>query len=475
MLKRSKIVATVGPASQDPKILEQLVRAGVDVFRLNFSHGDRESHLEIINHIKRIRKKLHQPVAILQDLAGPKIRLGKIEHEPLSVKVGDSLVIDASPESAGNGNRVGINHPHFAKDVFPGARLLLADGDLELQVTKVEDPLVHCRVVIGGEIYSHKGVNFPTGSFDVPAITEKDRGDLTFGLEHHVDMIAVSFVRSAADIETARELCREKDARIPIIAKIEKHEAVRNLDEIIEAADGVMVARGDLGVEIDIQQVPIVQKRIISRANQAGKPVITATQMLRSMVDSQRPTRAEVTDVANAILDGSDAIMLSEESAVGKFPVKAVSTMAGIALEAEKYYLENYHLKTEKPRTGQSRLTESVAHSAVVLAQDIDAKLIFAMTRSGYTARAISRFRPCSFVLALTPNEDVYRQLSISWGVIPVIYPLQREMQSTFSDAIAIARESKILAKGDRYVFTSGFPLGEPGSINQVMAGEIDG
>ncbi len=471
MKKRTKIVATVGPASDDSKILEKLVLAGVDVFRLNFSHGDHASHLENIKKIKEIRKKLNRPVAILQDLSGPKIRLGKIANEPLKVSEKDTIVLDGSLTGSSDDKHIGINHKNFAQDVFEGARLLLSDGDLELEVTKVEPPKVYCRVIIGGKLYSHKGVNFPTGSFKIPALTDKDREDLVFGLNNGVDLVAMSFVRSAKDLDLARKIFEQEGVTVPLVAKIEKHEALSNLEEIVQSADGIMVARGDLGVEIDLERVPILQKQIIKMANRAGKPVITATQMLRSMVSASRPTRAEATDVANAILDGTDAVMLSEETAVGDYPVKAVLTMEKIALQAEKYYAELYKPRMERFRERQSKLTEPVSHSAVILAHDLDARMIFAVTRSGYTARAIAAYRPCSYIMALTPNENVYHQLALVWGVTPVQYPLQKNLQTVIKDATDIARDLELIEQEEAYVLTSGFPLGAPGSINQVTAG----
>lgn len=470
--KHTKIVATIGPASQEPEIIEKMILAGVNVFRLNFSHGDHHSHLKVIQTIKDIRTKLDLAVAILQDLSGPKIRLGKISDEPMQVKVNDSIILDGTYKDSSKGNKISISYEKFANDVFPGARLLLADGDLELEVLSVEGTEVRCKVIIGGDLYSHKGVNFPTGSFNIPPLTEKDKTDLVFGLENRVDMVAMSFVRTANDLQMAHDIFQSVGHRIPLIAKIEKHEAIENIEAIINVADGVMVARGDLGVEIEIESVPVVQKKIIRQTNLCGKPVITATQMLRSMVDSPRPTRAEVTDVANAVLDGTDAIMLSEETAVGKYPVKAVEMMAKIAVKAEE--VSSYYEVARCPENKTSSLIpDSVSHSAAVLSRDLNAKLIFAVTRTGYTAKAISKFRPKSYILALTPDEDVYYQLSLIWGVVPVKYDLQKDQKTLFNDTFGIAKDLKIAQSGDHYVYASGFPLGEPGSINQITAGKI--
>ena len=470
--KQTKIVATLGPACSDPATMAEMIESGVDVFRLNFSHGSHQSHLKLMKQIKKLRKQQNRSVAILQDLSGPKIRLGNIQDEPLQVSPRDTLILDASLTTISHGNRIGVNHPGFAKDVFPGARLLLSDGDLELEVKKIVKSQVFCEVIIGGSLFSHKGVNFPSGTFHVPSITEKDKKDLRFGLKNGVDMVAMSFVREANDLKKARLIFKEVGRQVPLIAKIEKHEAIENLSEIIDAADGIMVARGDLGVDIEIERVPMIQKNIIQRANGLGKPVITATQMLRSMVESPMPTRAEVTDVANAILDGTDAIMLSEETAVGKYPLKAVKMMSRIATITEEnatYFREPGQLRDKN----SASIPDSISHSATILARDLKANIICAITRTGYTARAIARFRPKSSILALTPEEDVYYQMALVWGVLPVKYALQQDQNRLFRDAMGIAKRLKITRKGDHYVFASGFPLGQPGSINQVTAGIV--
>lgn len=471
-LKRTKIVATVGPASQNPEIIEKLIKSGVNVFRLNFSHGNHSSHLQNIKTIKRLRNKLNQPVAILQDLAGPKIRLGRISDEPLHVSVDDTIVLDASLSGISSGYNLGINYSGFARDVFPGARLLLADGELELKVIKIEKSKVYCKVIIGGEIYSNKGINFPSGSFDLPALTEKDKNDLSFGLENGVDWVALSFVRSAKDLDGVRKIFKKTGRTVPVIAKIEKHEAINNLTDIINTADGIMVARGDLGVEIDIERVPLVQKQIIKEANFAGKPVITATQMLKSMVESPRPTRAEVTDVANAIFDGTDAIMLSEETAVGKYPVLAVSTMTKIALETENS-LPYYKDLKQRDSQGKLIIPEAVAHSATVLSRDLNAQLIFAATRTGYSARTISKFRPKSLIIALVADKEVFHRLALVWGVFPISIQFRKNLNILFKEAFEKVLKAEIIDEKDHYVFASGFPLGKPGSLNQVTAGRI--
>ena len=466
-LRRTKIVATVGPVSQSEEMIVRLIEAGVNVFRLNFSHGDHASHLRVIRTIQKIRQQKDLPIAILQDLSGPKIRVGEIKGDALELRAGEQLILDASLNQPGEGNVVGVNYPHFADDVYVGARLLLADGDLELKVVKVEPPRVVCEIVRGGRLSSHKGVNFPSGSFNIPALTQKDVKDLEFGLTHGVDMVAMSFVRSATDLEDAHGVFQRMGRTIPLIAKIEKHEALEQLEAIIEKADGIMVARGDLGVEVEVERVPVLQKEIIRKSNLMAKPVITATQMLRSMVESPYPTRAEVTDVANAILDGSDAVMLSEETAVGKYPVHAVEMMVKVARQVERIY-PFLRSKLQKVAGRSADPTDSVAHSAVVLAQDIHAPLLITVTRSGYTARKISHLRPEGYIFALTPDDEVYYRLSLLWGVIPAKYPLEHDLNKLMTDAVHMAKQRNLIRKGEAYVLTSGFPLGAPGSINQI-------
>jgi pyruvate kinase len=470
--KRTKIVATIGPASGNAAILEKLVLAGVNVFRLNFSHGDHNSHALHLKNIKKIRKDLGLPVSILQDLSGPKIRVGKISPEPLELKVNDHIIFDSDLKGQNDDNIISINYRFFAKDVFPGARLLLSDGEMEVIVDEIKGNRVVCKVINGGLLTSSKGINFPSGSFNLPSITDKDCLDLKFGLQNGIDLVALSFVRSSSDIKHVQELMEEEGRVVPIIAKIEKHEAINNIEEILETADGIMIARGDLGVEVDMELIPIIQKQILLMANQKGKPVITATQMLRSMVSSPRPTRAEVTDVANAIIDGTDAIMLSEETAIGKFPVATVQIMSKIAVRAEEYYL-NKKFPLRRGDLAGNNLTTSIAHSAVILSNEINARIIFAITRTGYTAKAIARYRPSSTILALTPSINTYYQLNMVWGVIPELSKLTKNSQELFNKAFELAKKRNFLQKNDSYVIVSGFPLGEPGTINQIKAGQF--
>lgn len=467
--KRTKIVATLGPASTSEKTIGELVTAGVNAFRLNFSHGTHESHGRAIQLIKKVRKKLNKPVAILQDLSGPKIRVGEIRNPPLELSRGEEIIFDTRIDVS-EGKRLPVTYPGFAEDVKVGGRLLLADGDIELVIEQADKNTVKCTVITGGPLTSHKGINYPEDSFNLPAVTEKDQVDLKFGLEMGVDFVALSFVRTAKDIAAAREMIDSANSKAQIIAKIEKHEAINNFFEILKVVDGVMVARGDLGVEIPLERVPMAQKRIIKIANIYGKPVITATQMLRSMVDAPRPTRAEVTDVANAILDGTDALMLSEETASGNYPVRSVEMMSRIAAQIEENY-NFYNSELEQPSDSQFGVAEAISHSATQLARELHTDLILCPTSSGFTARMMARFRPEAWILGLTPSEKTFYQLSLIWGVIPKILAFEEHSESLMQNAILMAKAEKLLQEGDRYVVTAGYPFGIGSSTNLIKAG----
>jgi pyruvate kinase len=418
-MRRSKIVATIGPASRAPVMLEQLLRAGVDVVRLNFSHGEHHEHLAVAQAARAIALSADRPLAILQDLSGPKIRTGRMAGDhPIALRDGDTLAITTDESVEGRPGLISTSYDPLPRDVSPGDKILLDDGRIELRVARTADETVECVVVHGGLLGSHKGMNLPGVKLSAPALTEKDRRDLAFGIANGVDFVALSFVRQAADVEEARRLIKELGGSAPLIAKIEKREAVDTLPEILEAADGVMVARGDLGVEASTEEVPILQKRIIEMANAAGKVVITATQMLESMIESPRPTRAEASDVANAILDGTDGIMLSGETAAGRFPVETVATMARIALYTE----EHYGLRAPARVSGSqgTLVARSLARVANTVAEELNCKLIVAFTESGTTARLLSSYRPRPAIAALTYNQQTYRQLALWWGVTPV-------------------------------------------------------
>ncbi len=468
--RRTKIVATIGPASRSPQVLRGLIEAGVDVLRLNFSHGDRDEHAQTITLIRDLADGLDRPVAILADLAGPKIRIGEFQNGGVTLATGERFVLTGRPIK-GTAHAVSVNYAGLAEDVRPGESILLNDGLLELKVEEVEGADVHFRVVVGGELTSHKGVTLPMTTLRLPSLTRKDHEDLRFGLKHGIDFVGLSFVRRAADVEEARALVAELGYDTPLVAKIERHEALDDLDAILASVDGIMVARGDLAVDTSFERVPMIQKRLIRQANQAGKPVITATQMLRSMVDNPRPTRAEATDIANAVLDGTDAVMLSEESAVGRYPVEAVQVMDRIirAAEAEIDY-GGALLRRERIADQGRVIPGAVARSACFIAQDIGAAAIVTPTSSGGTARLVARHRPRQPIIAVTPDQTTYRRLALSWGVTPL---LVGDLLST-DDMIAKAKEAVlragILSPGDTLVITAGQPIGVSGGTNLITA-----
>lgn len=467
--KRTKIVATLGPATSSKEKIRQLIKAGVNVFRLNFSHGTHQEHGRLIRFIKEAREELKQPVATLQDLSGPKIRVGTISNPPLELNAGDEVILNTKIKKS-RGNEIPLDYAGFAKDVRVNDHLLLADGNIDLKIQKVEAPKVLCKVVVGGHLTSRKGVNYPAGSFNIPALTKKDIEDLKFGLAKGIDMVALSFVKTVDDVKRIKKVFKSEMRSVPIIAKIEKHEAIHNFLEILDEVDGIMVARGDLGLEIPSEQVPMVQKKLIKLANVHGKPVITATQMLLSMVKSPRPTRAEITDVANAILDGTDAVMLSEETAVGDYPIRAVEMMSRIALETEKNF--PYYTSFLKDKVGGSEdIPQAISKNAVDLAQELDARLIICPTTSGFTARMIARFRPQAPIFALAPNENTYFSLVLLWNVIPCIFPVEKQAEELIQNSLEQAVREKLLGKSDAYVITAGFPFGEGAPTNLIKAG----
>jgi pyruvate kinase len=468
MQRKTKIVCTVGPASSDPEMLRRLIMAGMDVARLNFSHGTHDEHLEVIQQLRRLSGELEKPVAILQDLGGPKIRVGEITRESVDLRPGDSFVITTSVVP-GNWERVSVNYPDLPAEVEVGDVVLLAEGSIELQITAIRGNEIETRVIVGGPLSSHKGVNLPSRSLKIPALTEKDEADLEFGLRHGVDWTALSFVRRPEDLRRVKQIMTKFKKTVPLIAKIEKHEAIENIDAIIEEVDGVMIARGDLGLETPLERVPLLQKMLIGKMNTTGKPVITATQMLRSMVENPRPTRAETADVANAILDGTDAIMLSEETASGQYPLAAVRVMARIAEETEKQ-LPYEELLTRKQSHREGSVTDGIGHAACIMASDLEAAAIIAATQSGSTARLISRFRPRAPVFAMTPQETTYRCLNLSWGVVPVkIEPLQ-DSEDLFAQVREFALRRRMARPGQVVIVTAGVPLGGAGTTNMIKA-----
>ncbi|MDR5684357.1 MAG: pyruvate kinase [Armatimonadota bacterium] len=469
--RRTKIVATIGPATDSPERIRELVAAGVDVVRFNFSHGRREDHERRIATVRRVAEELDRPVAILQDLQGPKIRVGELaHHRPVHLEEGSEVVIGAQTE-VGTAQRLSTTYPDIVKDVQAGDRILLADGAMELSVTAVGGEEVRARVVRGGVLEEHKGINLPGVAISAPAMTAKDRDDLRFGLEAGVDWVALSFVRRPEDIAAVREEMGRAGRSVPIVAKLEKAEAIDRLDGIMAASDGVMVARGDLGVELAPERVPILQKHIIRRANEMGIPVITATQMLESMIDRPRPTRAEASDVANAILDGTDAVMLSGETAVGRYPTEAVRIMDRIAVEVEAASPQLY----QTGRHGDRRLgvAEAVGSAACLLAHDLRARAIAVVTRSGRTAQLISKLRPAEPIVALTEDHTVARTLSLWWGVHAIVVPFRED-----TDAMVVQAEEEMVRRGiadpgDVVIITGSAPLIARGRTNFVKVHRI--
>ncbi|HPF70071.1 MAG TPA: pyruvate kinase, partial [Candidatus Krumholzibacteria bacterium] len=435
-MTRTKIIGTIGPASRSPETLEKLIGAGLNVCRLNFSHGTHDEHAQLIRDIREVSERLGAPVAILQDLAGPKIRTGNIAGGgTVTLEQGAALVL-TSRDVPGDAREVGLTYPDLPHNVRPGDLILLADGAMQLRVETASDTDVRCIVEVGGQLGSHKGINLPGRSINAPILSDKDKADLAFGLEQGVDCIALSFVRTAHDVATVKKRITAAGRTTPLIAKIEKFEALDNIDEIIAEADGIMVARGDLGVEIPLERVPRAQKMLIRKTNAAAKPVITATQMLKSMVDNPRPTRAEVTDVANAIYDGTDAIMLSEETAAGRYPVEAVEVMTRVAQDVEASFDYAAWLAG---CADEKRLSFSaaVAHTAVEMARDIEAAAIITCTTSGSTTRLVARYRPEQTLLAVTPHQETALRLALVHGAIPLVVEDTADAESLERIAVA--------------------------------------
>jgi pyruvate kinase len=461
--RHSKIVCTIGPASCSPKIIERLLRAGMDVARLNFSHGSHQDHAQNIATLRKLALELEKPIAIMADLQGPKIRTGVLASgTPVILRAGQKFTITTA-KILGDSTRVNTTFLPLPREVKRGARILLSDGLIELRVQQVRGREVICVVVNGGALGEHKGINLPGVQLRVPALTPKDRQDLRFALKQGVNYIAVSFVRRPEDVLMAKSLIRGAGFDTPVIAKLEKPEAIENLDAILRAADGVMVARGDLGVEMNPERVPVVQKMIISRAREFRRPVITATQMLESMTENPRPTRAEASDVANAIFDGSDAVMLSAETASGKYPVEAVSMMARIIEEAESSIRE-----FPQPSSVQEKLkvAESVAELVCHASRELHMKLIAVFTHSGFTARLVSRYRPLVPIIAFSPVAETRRRMALIWGVLPRNISNVRKIDGLASVAEKRLLEEKLVRNGDVIGIVAGTPMGIRGTTN---------
>lgn len=464
--KRTKIVCTLGPASDKEDVLTQLVENGLNVCRFNFSHGSHEEHKVRLDLVKKVREKLNQPIAILLDTKGPEIRTGQFAEPEVLLEEGQKFTITMN-DVIGTKEMCTVSYKDLAKDVVSGDTILIDDGLVGLRVEEVNGEDIICVVENSGIVKNHKGVNVPGVKINLPAITPKDRSDIEFGISQGIDFIAASFVRKASDVLAIREILEENNATdIQIISKIENQEGVDNLDEILEVSDGIMVARGDLGVEIPTEEIPVVQKMMIKRCNEVGKPVITATQMLDSMIRNPRPTRAEVTDVANAIYDGTDAIMLSGETAAGKYPVEAVKTMATIAKRTEQTLDYNRILKENSKNN--NTVTDAISHATCSTAVDLNASAIITSTSTGYTARMVSKFRPNCPIIATTNNEKVMRQLGLSWGVYTVKSEKAINTDEVIENSIDAAKNAKYINNGELVVITAGVPVGVSGTTNLI-------
>ncbi|MCB0004895.1 MAG: pyruvate kinase [Anaerolineales bacterium] len=469
-MTRTKIVATIGPASAKPEVFRLMLRAGLNVARVNFSHGSHESHQETIEMIRRIAREEGKVLAILGDLQGPKIRFGLLPDGGIELKSGDRLRM--APEAT-EPDIIPLPHPEIFPAIRPGSRMVIGDGELEFRVLAHRDNILTTEAIYPGLLESRKGINMPGTMLPISSITEKDKEDLLFACRMDLDYIALSFVRTADDIRELREIMATCAANIPIIAKIEKSEALEHLEEILHESDGMMVARGDLGIDVPPQQVPFLQKQIIRACNEVGKPVITATQMLQSMVSNPRPTRAEASDVANAILDGSDAIMLSGETASGKYPVESVLMMRHISeITEQEFPYDVWQQRRRQSIHDTTNITAAISAACCGIAEEVDASLIVSTTMSGYTARQIARHRPRTPIVAVSPLEQTQRRLALVWGVECFIIPYFRKTDTMFKKTRQALRPLN-LHKGERMVFSAGVPFGETGQTNLITVQEI--
>ncbi|HEY4688498.1 MAG TPA: pyruvate kinase [Anaerolineae bacterium] len=470
-MPRTKIVCTIGPSSESTEKLRALIRAGMNVARINFSHGDRAGHVARIANIRRAASEENAVVAILGDLQGPKLRVGNIRGDHILTRQGETIIL-TTRGVPGDQGEVHLPHPDLVREVKAGQRLLLDDGALEFVVLDANETDIRCRVVTGGPLSSHKGVAAPGAHLSLSALTEKDRADMVFAVEQSVDFLAMSFVRSGQDVCTVRESLEQMHAQTPIVAKIEKAEALDAFDDILACSDAIMIARGDLGVEVPAEQVPFIQKDFIARCNHEGKPVITATQMLNSMITNPRPTRAEASDVANAILDGTSAVMLSAETASGEYPLESVHMMARIAAITEEHIPYTHmleHIIRDRARTPAI----AISQATVEIAEELGAKAIVTSTYSGSTARWVASFRPRTPVIAATPRADVQRQLALAWGIIPMLAPEYETTDEMIQRAEQLALESGLVSAGDTIVITAGIPSRAGRQTNLLKVHEI--
>jgi pyruvate kinase len=467
--KRTKIVATIGPATTSEAVLTKLVRSGLNVARLNFSHGDFAEHQEKVDHIQSVSRKLNVPVAILQDLSGPKIRIGDFYQERVTLKKGSEFTL-TTKKCVGDEHRAYVNYPKLPEEIERGRFIMLDDGKKKLEVLSIQGDEIRTKVIVGGETKGRRGVNLPGTDLSISSLTAKDKRDIEFGVKNKVDFMALSFVRRAEDVEELRQILKRKKCDAKIVVKIETTQAIDNLEDILRATDAVMVARGDLAVEVPAEQVPILQKKIVQASRELGKPVIVATQMLESMIHSPVPTRAEVGDVANAILDGTDAVMLSEETTLGEFPVEAVSTMAGIAVEVEAEPLRRPILHGDE--LGLDSVAEAVSDAVVKTAGSVDARAIVVLSKSGFAARSIARYRPAQPIIVLTPDERTVRRVCLSYGCRGFLIDSLDDVESAVESAKEVLRREKIVPARSRIVVSAGVPFGVSGTTNLLMVRE---
>ncbi|MEF9922786.1 MAG: pyruvate kinase [Anaerovoracaceae bacterium] len=467
-MRKTKIVCTLGPSSSNEEVIEEMLKSGMNVARLNFSHGTHEGQKTTIDTFRRVRDRLEVPAAVLLDTKGPEIRIRDFEDGGIYLKDGQNFTLTTA-EIMGTKEKVSVTYMEMPQDLNKGDKVLIDDGKVLLEVLSTDEENVYCKVVHGGKISNHKGVNLPNIALKMEYLSKQDRGDILFGIDNQVDYIAASFVRRKEDVEDIRKLLKINGGEnIKIISKIENVEGIENFEEILQLSDGIMVARGDMGVEVAYEKLPGIQKRIIRRCQQAGKIVITATQMLESMIDSPVPTRAEITDVANAVFDGTSAVMLSGETAMGKYPVEAIKTMSKIAKQAEK---DDPRMRSQENvwhEMDSTNTTNAVGHAACTLAKDIKAAALIAITKTGYTAVMMSKFRPSVMIIASTPYEKTYQQLALVWGVVPMISDYESELEELFANSIETAKRLDLINEGEQVVISAGIPLDIPSNTNII-------
>lgn len=471
-MRKTKIVCTLGPASSERDTLEKMIRAGMNVARLNLSHGTHEEHAARIRLIREISAALNLPVGILVDLQGPKIRIGKLREEPIRLQQGERVWLTPDPAAGERPRYIPVHYPTLIRDVQVGNRIYLADGMIQLQVTEIGAEVLECVVLAGGELTSRKGVTLPGVRVNLPALTDKDRLDLEFAVKEQVDFVALSFARKAEHIVETKEVINRLGGHQFVIAKIENDEGIKNSAGILQICDGIMVARGDLGIEMPLEEVPLIQKQLIEACNHVGRPVITATEMLESMVKNPRPTRAEITDIANAIFDGTDAVMLSAETAAGHNPVAAVEIMDRVAQKSESA-LKYEEILAKKRFDCCPTVADAISHATCQTAMDLHAAAIICSTQSGSTARMVSKYRPQAPIYATTPSDDVARQLTISWGIYPYVTPVACNTDHLLDINLAMIKELDLVCSGDTVVITAGVRTGVPGTTNLLKVHQV--